>query len=196
MHTQSQKQQCRARTTNWLVGGAIPIPDICRIIAEYNDGLEGNCLQTFAGHPDIVAVLDHGRLASSSWSAIRVWDSVSGVLMRVLEGHTHRVIALIGLPCGKLASGSWDKTLRVWDVAGGVCERVLVGHTSWVNCLTVLPNGNLVSSSNDRTMRVWDLDSGECLRIIECTYTVRSMVVMPCGKLVTGSDDSMVRVWE
>ena len=33
------------------------------------------------------------------------------------------------LPDGRLASGSWDKTIQIWDMSSGACDRVLKGHT-------------------------------------------------------------------
>ena len=51
---------------------------------------------------------------------------------RVLRGHGNYVLSVTQLRDGRIASGSWDKTIRVWDISKadsdpGYC-RVLRGH--------------------------------------------------------------------
>ena len=41
---------------------------------------------------------------------------------RVLEGHTNWVNSVIELRNGKLATGSWDRTIRIWDLERSVGE--------------------------------------------------------------------------
>lgn len=96
------------------------------------------CVGVLKGHNWSVcslAVLSDGRLASGSDDkTICVWDTRptaaaggagaaataagtgGGVPVMVLEGHAHWVRALLPLPGGRLASGSWDHTLCLWNV--------------------------------------------------------------------------------
>ncbi|XP_015755429.1 PREDICTED: nuclear distribution protein PAC1-like [Acropora digitifera] len=65
--------------------------------------------------------------ASASWDcSVRVWDSPSGQLLHVLEGHTGWVQACSFSADGKLlASASDDQTVRVWNTETGKCIREL-----------------------------------------------------------------------
>jgi WD40 repeat protein len=55
------------------------------------------------------------------------------------------------LPDGRLASGSYDKTIRLWDVITASEVARLEGHSGWVNALCVLADGRLASGSYDNT---------------------------------------------
>jgi WD40 repeat protein len=59
------------------------------------------------------------------------------------------------LPDGKLASGSWDRTVRVWDTASGACLHKL-SHTSDVTSLTVLRYGSLAVGLGDGSVHMWE----------------------------------------
>lgn len=65
------------------------------------------------------------------------------------------VVSLAVLPDGRLASGSFDKTIRIWDLVTGSSE-ILEGHISPVKALAVLPDGRLASGPVDRTILIWE----------------------------------------
>ena len=82
------------------------------------------------GHDSVhcLAALDNGRLASycyDQWSDFRdapddksivIWSVADGTQLAKLEGHTSWVTSLAALDGGRLASGSWDRTIRVRPV--------------------------------------------------------------------------------
>jgi len=60
--------------------------------------------------------------------SIRLWDSLSGTVSHVFNGHKKAVTALaFDLTCTRLASGSQDTDLIIWDVIGerGICRQAL-----------------------------------------------------------------------
>jgi WD40 repeat protein len=63
---------------------------------------------------------------------VRVWDSSTGEVQNVLEGHTEFSLSVAFSPDGKrIVSGSKDKSVRVWDSSTGEVQNVLEGHTNW-----------------------------------------------------------------
>jgi WD40 repeat protein len=75
-----------------------------------------------------LALSGDGRLvASGSWDgAVKLWDTGSGRLLMILQGHTGAVrgVALSG--DGRLvASGSFDGTVRLWEASSGACLHTL-----------------------------------------------------------------------
>jgi WD40 repeat protein len=79
----------------------------------------GKILWTF--HIDSEVVSSAARSPDGKWLAIsddrliRIYDTITGRSMIVIEGHTADVLALAWSPDGhRLASGSKDGTVRVW----------------------------------------------------------------------------------
>jgi WD40 repeat protein len=130
------------------------------------DASSGVCLRVLKGHTrpvSSVAALGDGRLASASggfdmsWGSnddddntVRVWDALSGVCLRVLEGHTDWVVSVLALRDGRVMSASSDKTVRVWDASSGVCLETVPRDSPRAAELiaSVLPGSNVSASAH------------------------------------------------
>src|SRR5262249_36985851 len=52
--------------------------------------------------------------------AVRLWDVATGQEVRVLKGHTNRVVSACFSPDGqRILTASWDGTARLWETATG-----------------------------------------------------------------------------
>ncbi|CAE8704888.1 unnamed protein product [Polarella glacialis] len=88
-------------------------------------------------------------LSAGADGKIRLWDLASGLLLRLLLGHTEVVWRLAAdWSTGLILSSSHDRTLRLWDLGSETCQetdppscsctRVLQGHAQSVVCLALL----------------------------------------------------------
>src|SRR5438067_6436746 len=86
--------------------------------------------------------------------------------LRVLEGHTDRVLSVAFSSDGKRAlSGSQDRTVRLWNVGSGKELCRLEGHTLLVRSVCLSADGSLaLSGSYDGTVRLWDVAGERLLR--------------------------------
>jgi WD40 repeat protein len=143
-------------------------------------------------------------ISGSNDKTIKLWDIVSGRVIRTFSGHSDRVNSVTFSPDGRQAvSGSDDKTIKLWDVASGSVIRTFSGHTSYVRSVAFSPDGRqVISGSDDKTIKLWDVASGGVIRTFSGhSRSVRSVAFSPDGRQVIsccyvwGSDD-MFKIWD
>jgi hypothetical protein len=93
----------------------------------------GDCKSTLTGH-------------SGRYVFFSIFFVSLSLLIRVLTSHNYRVTSVAWSEDGKLASGSYDKTVKIWSVGSTgtfECESTLTGHSSWyVFFMTMLEKNN------------------------------------------------------
>ena len=76
---------------------------------------------------------------------VRIWNTTSGHLEKLLEGHEERVNTVAFGHDHFLASGSDDKTVLIWSTVTGQLVKRLRGHSEEV-CAVAFNHGNLFVS--------------------------------------------------
>lgn len=139
-------------------------------------------------------------LCSSSDKTVQLWELRTGRCLRVLKGHTGRVLSVAWSPDQRWAiSGSSDNTLRLWDVKKGTCLRVLEGHKDSILSVAWSSDQRFaLSGSGDKSMRLWDAATGRCLRVFDGhTGSVYCLAFSADHRrALSGSDDKTVRLWD
>jgi WD40 repeat protein len=99
--------------------------------------------------------------------ALKVWEAVSGRLVRTFWHSKSVNAAAFSGDGSKLLSGSTDGTVKLWDNAAGQLLRTFEGHASTVRSVAFSPGEKrVISGSNDTTARVWDPATGEQLVLL------------------------------
>jgi WD40 repeat protein len=76
---------------------------------------------------------------------VRIWNTTSGHLEKLLEGHEEIVNTVAFSHDHFLASGSYDKTVLIWSTVTGQLVKRLRGHNEEV-CAVAFDHGNLFVS--------------------------------------------------
>lgn len=137
-------------------------------------------------------------LSGSHDNTLRLWDTTSGKLLRVFEGHGKSASAKFSPDGRNVLSGSYDGTVALWDVASGKLLHSFSAHTQEVASAAFSPDGRQVlSGSFDGTLRLWDTESGELLRTMKVGAPIIAVAFSPDGQVViSGGLDNMLRAWK
>jgi WD40 repeat protein len=148
--------------------------------------------------------LSDGRLlaatAASDWT-IRIWDPLSGELLRKLKGHTHNGHSARFSSDGRfILSSSQDQTARLWDWRKGAPEIAI--RSDWqsgVRKARLSPDDRLIATaSKDGIARLYDVAGKGAPRLLRHGDAEVSDVVFSAnGKvMLTGASDGSIKVWD
>ena len=174
------------------------------------DGASGTLLSVLRGHRwnvQGVAWSPDGRLlASTGYDSMRLWDTVTGVCLQVLQDPDSTDTVFQGLawsPDGYLlACGSFLRGVQVWDMT--TRARRWVGQTQPTRIRRVAwsPDGTqLVGGGDDGSVYVWDTTDGtQRQRLVGHNGVVMSVAWSPDGMRLASADsgrgDGEIFVWE
>jgi WD40 repeat protein len=150
---------------------------------------------------DCLAVTPDGRYVAAGYrdGRIRLWDTVSGRVDRVLEGHRREVQSLVFSPAGDvLASGSRDGTVRLWSLDTGAEMRLMRGTFNEVRCLTFSPDGRTLATGHAGVAILWSVRTGEKRSTLKAhQFAITSLVYLDEGRtLASAGWDRTVKLWK
>ena len=121
----------------------------------------------FEGHEGAVNSLSQAvpeELVSGSWDGTaRIWDTATGKVKHVLDGHSHAV-SVLTLPNGINITGAQDATIRIW-YKEKMQKEIPNAHTDIIRAITEVPGVGFATCSNDEKVKIWTLE-GQALQTL------------------------------
>ncbi|MDR0409957.1 MAG: WD40 repeat domain-containing protein [Spirochaetaceae bacterium] len=131
---------------------------------------------------------------------VKIWDTKSGRLVKILHGHESIVSSVAYSPDGRqIVSASGGGELKIWDTITGKETIALNGQGGWIWQARFSPDGKrVVSASADKSFMVWDAQSGKTLLVVPAHESaVRCVSYSPDGKyIVSASSDGEIKLWD
>jgi WD40 repeat protein/3',5'-cyclic AMP phosphodiesterase CpdA len=144
---------------------------------------------------------DGALLAVSRGRAVELADAGTGMVVRVVRGHTGPVTAIAFSPDGTwLTTASRDGTVHTWDTATGQKLATFAEYHEPVLCPAFSPDGTRLATASLDGTRVWSTVTGVALLTLSEDGELapaRTAVFSPDGtQLATAGSDSAVRTWD
>lgn len=143
-----------------------------------------------------VGFFPDGRIFSTNYSYVTLWDSVEARLIRVLQ--VPNTSAALSPDARTLVSTGLERVV-VTDVASGkLLHDIAPGHVETVNVVVFAPDGRSFASGADfGNIQLWETQSGRALRKFDGKGPIGALAFSPDSKvLASASNDSTVRLWD
>jgi WD40 repeat protein len=194
-------------------GEKLPAPGATRI--QFWNLLTGQELKHFlvpgaaAGGVRSVLSSDGSKLFTGDFDGPRLWDVVSGKLLRQYPNNSEVVSAAAFSADGRRAVwGTIQGNVWLWDVETGKQVQHFSGtginnYIGTVLSVALSPDGlRVLTATNDDQVRVWDVETGNELKRIQASddrtnESVNCADFSPDGRQVlTAADDQTARLWD
>ena len=119
---------------------------------------------------------------------------------KTLKGHREKIVALIELSSGQLASSSYDSTIRIWN-ANYEKEDLIIqeNESARIFCLLEFEKNKLLCGTSDNVINLWDLNSlnNKCVHsYIGHTLWINCLVKINNNYFASASNDTKIKIWD
>ena len=131
--------------------------------------------------------VDHNVDAKKDFSCIKTF-----------KGHVGKIVSLIQLSSGKLASGSYDNTIHIWNMNYEKEEKI-INENGRVFALLEFENDKLLAGTSENVIDLWDINSvdNNCLYSFEGhELWINCLVKINSKIFASASNDSKIKIWD
>lgn len=128
-----------------------------------------------------------------------VWDSKQGNMVKVLDAHFGRIIALTVLTAGtnKLISSSIDKTIKVWNFDNILEEVYSIDRLEKpIEHIHLAREIHFGVTTSRNCVGVWNLATGKLEHALETKSVVTLAVVNKDARYVAAAETAKLVIWE
>ena len=140
---------------------------------------------------------DNCLVSRNESPTMKIWDYISGKLIKILEDHYTNVICMKVLKNGNIISGSYDHTAKIWNKDNDKPLITLSGHDFTIYNICECKNGNILTASGDGTIKLWDIKKQKCiLTFIGHQDYVVTLFCTKNNEFISGSYDGWAIIWK
>ena len=117
---------------------------------------------------------------------------------KIFKGHTDKIVSLIELSSGQIASGSYDRTIRIWNL-NSQKEEIIINEKGRVFCLLEFKKNKILSGTGDNSIILWDIElpnSDYIHNFKGHELWVNSLVKCDENHFASASNDTKIKIWD
>ena len=118
--------------------------------------------------------------------------------IKTFEGHSEKIVSLIELSSGKIASGSYDNTIRIWNLHA-LKEEKIINEDGRVFSLLEFEKDKLLAGTSNNVVNLWDLDTPSDKSIFSFKgheLWINCLVKINDNYFASASNDSKIKIWD
>lgn len=149
----------------------------------------------------LASALEAGVAGIRRNDTIKIWDPVTGQLVRSLTGRNSGQSIGLSNDGTRLVSGSFGNTVSVWNVAQSEAQRTITvpRESRFVpDRVALSSDGKLIAAGGrDDAIKLWDAGTGrELFTLRGHRKSIRELAFSPDNKLLaSASQDADIKVW-
>ena len=119
---------------------------------------------------------------------------------KTFEGHNEKIVSLIELSSGQLASGSYDNTIRIWNT-NTLKEDEIINENGRIFALLEFEKNKLLCGTSNNCINLWEINSPTKVTHFSYSFTGHELWVISLVKcsqdyFASGSNDSKIKIWD
>lgn len=117
--------------------------------------------------------------------------------VKSLKAHDNKIVSLIELYNGSIASGSIDGVIKIWDIYSQQCFRI-INESGKVICMLEFIPGKLLTGTDENEIHLWDINNPQKnpLRSFKGHLLwINCLVKCDNNYFASGSNDSDIKIW-
>ena len=119
--------------------------------------------------------------------------------IKSIEGHKEKIVSMIELSDGSIATGSYDSKIKIWNLESLQCIRTIQEEGN-IFCLLEMEPNIILSGTNQNTIQLFDLnyDDNNIFKFSFKGHDLWVNCLIKCSEyyFASGSNDADIKVWD
>ena len=122
--------------------------------------------------------------------------------IKTIHGHNDKIVCVIELINGKIATGSYDNTIKIWDLdSNNKNDEKTINEEGYVLCLLEFENGMLLSGTNQNNINLFNLNDNSQSNSKIFSFKghelwVNNLIKLDNNHFASCSNDHTIRIWD
>ena len=120
--------------------------------------------------------------------------------IKTIEGHTEKIVSMIELSDGSIATGSYDCKIKIWNLESLQCIRIIQEEGN-IFCLLEMEPKMILSGTNKNTIQLFNLNYSNSIEMLQFSFKGHDLWVnclVKCSEyyFASGSNDAEIKIWD